>query len=143
MLSVPLYFPLRGHRLGYGLGQFVKSMVGGLVSLDELYIQALIASLALFGTFPPLQCPRSFLPYFILLFNYYSCVCSYLLLHPCCFHARGILCGIQTSCMRSPFPTVHTRCSLVFPARCYISIEHRNFSTTLLYFNLSQRICIN
>ena len=37
--------------------------------------------------FSSLQCPRSFLPYFILLFNYYSCLCSYLLLHPCCSHA--------------------------------------------------------
>ena len=55
--------------------------------------------------------PRSFLPYFILPFNYYSCVCSYLFLHSCCFHARDILCRIHASCMGSPFPTVHTRSS--------------------------------
>ena len=55
--------------------------------------------------------PLSLFPHFILLFSYHSCVCSYLLLHLCCFHARGILCLIHTSYMGSPFPTVYNRCS--------------------------------
>ena len=43
-----------------------------------------------------------------------SCVCFFLLFHPCCSHARGILCGIHTLCMGSPFPAVHARLSLIF-----------------------------
>ena len=33
---------------------------------------------------------------------------------PCCSHARGILCGIHTPCMGSPFPSVHTRWYLLY-----------------------------
>ena len=83
-------------------------MVEGLASLGELNSQILSTSKALFWDISPLQCPRFCLPYFTLLFDYYSCVCSYLFLRPCCFHARGILCGIHTSCdgipvLYSPF----------------------------------------
>ena len=66
------------------------------------------ASQALFGNFSPLQRPRSFLPYFILLINQYFCICPQLFLHPSCFHAGDI------PCMESPFPTVNTKWSLVF-----------------------------
>ena len=45
---------------------------------------------------------------------YYSRVCPYLLLRPCCSHARSMLCGIHTPCMGSPFPAVHARWSRVF-----------------------------
>ena len=31
-----------------------------------------------------------------------------LFLHPCCFHARGILFRIHILCMGSPFPAVQT-----------------------------------
>ena len=60
--------------------------------------------LGLVWNFSP-SCPRSFFPYFILLF---------LLFRPCCSRARGILCGIHTPCMGSPFPAVHAEQSLVF-----------------------------
>ena len=64
-------------------------------------------------TFPP----RDHFPFFhifLLLFCYYSCVCFLLLLHPRCSHARGILCGIHTSCMGSAFAASHTTRCLVF-----------------------------
>ena len=59
-------------------------------------------------------CPRSFLPDFLLIDLVHSGVCFFLMLHPCCSNARGILCGIHTPCMRSPFPAVHAKWSLVF-----------------------------
>ena len=62
----------------------------------------------------PLQCPLSFLLYFKLLVYYYSGVCFILLLHLCSFHAQGILCGIHTTCMRSPFLIFHAKWTLVF-----------------------------
>ena len=43
-----------------------------------------------------------------------------------CFTLAVSMRGIHPSCMRSSFPTVHTRCSLLFPAHCYGSIEHQN-----------------
>ena len=54
-------------------------------------------------------CPRTFLPHFILLLCYFSYVCFLLMFHPCCSHARGILCGIHTS-----LSIVHAKSSLVF-----------------------------
>ena len=60
------------------------------------------------------QCIRSFLPYFLLLLYCVSCVCFFLFFHPCYSHVRGILCGIHTSCMISPFPTVYAKWSLEF-----------------------------
>ena len=50
-------------------------------------------------------CPRSFLSDFLLLY------CDFPQLHPNCYHARGKLCGIHTSCMGSSFSIVHTECS--------------------------------
>ena len=57
--------------------------------------------------------------------------CSPLVVPPCS-HARGILCWIHTSCTGSPFPSVHTRCSLVFSARCYL--VHRAPEPLLYYY---------
>ena len=45
------------------------------------------------------------------------------LLHPRCFHTRGILCGIHTSCIRAPFSIAHAKWSLVF----------RSFGTNLYW----------
>ena len=45
--------------------------------------------------------PRSFLPYFVLLYYYDSSV-YFLLFHPCCSHVQGTLYGIHTSGMGSP-----------------------------------------
>ena len=61
---------------------------------------------------PP--CPLSFVLYFVLLYCHDSCVCLLLLFHPFCFRVRGILYGIHTSCMGSPFYAVHTKWSLAF-----------------------------
>ena len=69
------------------------------------------------------SCPRSFLPYFILLFNYYSCVCFFLFLHSRRFHARDILCGIHTPCTGSPLPASYTRWSLVFRGEIILMAE--------------------
>ena len=57
-------------------------------------VRSLALVQALFGTFPP-YCA-----------HVHSCVCSYLILHLCCSHARGIQCGIHSSCMASLFPAV-------------------------------------
>ena len=69
-------------------------------------------SQALFGTF----LLRTHVLFFQISYysNYYSCVCFILLFHSCCSHARGILCGILTSCMGSPFPIVNAEWSHVF-----------------------------
>ena len=51
------------------------------------------------------SCPRLFLPDFLILSCYYSgvCFCFFLLFHSYYSHARGILSGLHTSCMGSPF----------------------------------------
>ena len=90
---------------------------------------------------PSASYPRYFLPYFILPFNYYSCVCFFLLLHPCCFHARGILREIHTSCMGSPFP-VHAEWSLVFWSfrimrKRWVTNDNNN-NRRMLYHNLQR-----
>ena len=54
-------------------------------------------SCTLVWDFSPLLWPRSFLPYFLLIFYYYSSVCYFKLLHPYCFYARSILRGIHAS----------------------------------------------
>ena len=41
--------------------------------------------------------------------SYYSCVCCILLFYPHFSHAQGILCGMNTSLMGSPFPIVHAK----------------------------------
>ena len=41
-------------------------------------------------------------------------VCFFNLLHPYCYHARGILCGVYTSCMGSLILIVHAEWSHVF-----------------------------
>ena len=84
-------------------------MVGALASVGELDSWIPCACRPCLGL-----CPRSSLPYFLLLSCYYSCVCFFLLLHPNCSHARGILCGIHTSCMWSLFPTAHAKWYVVF-----------------------------
>ena len=56
--------------------------------------------------------PPTFL--FHISYYYVSYVCSFLLFHPCCSHARGILCGIHTSCMGSPLSVVHAKWCLAF-----------------------------
>ena len=71
---------------------------------------------------PP--CPCFFLPDF-LKFSHYFCVCFFLLLHPCCSHTRGILCGIHTSCMGSPF---HAEWSLVI----FLGITRKRLIRTAL-----------
>ena len=102
----------KGHGFGYRLSQLVYSMVGGLAFLGELNSYSLNASQALFGTYPL----RAHVPFFQI--SCYSLalflVCFFLLLHPYCSHARGILCGINTSSMGSPFPIVHAEWCLVF-----------------------------
>ena len=98
---------LWGHRLVYRLGQFVSLIYGRETRVPQGAPQVdLQRQIGLVWDFLP-SCPLSFLPYFILLFNYYSCVCFFLLFHPCCSHARGILCGIHTSCMGSALPIVY------------------------------------
>ena len=92
------YFHSQFSQLVYRLGQLIKSSA--------------LAKLCL-GLFPPLQCPRSFLPFFML-FLYYYFVCFFLLLHPCFSHARSIPCGINTSSMGSLFSIVHAKWSVVF-----------------------------
>ena len=112
-----------------------------MVSSGSCIVRSLRANLlGLVWDFFP-SCLRSFLPDFLLLYCYYACICSYFLLHPCLSHARGILCGIHTSCMRSPVSTVHTRCSLVFLARCYGSIELLNYY--YYYYYITNCLLVN
>ena len=54
----------------------------------------------------PVRCPSGARQ--VPVFCYYSRV---FLLHPCCSHARCILCGIHTPCMGAPFPATNARCS--------------------------------
>ena len=65
-----------------------------------------------------LSCPRSFrahVPFFQISYYYRIIfVCFFLLLHPCCFYARSILCMIHIRCMGSPFPILHVEWSFVF-----------------------------
>ena len=104
---------LGAHILGYWLGQLVSLIYGRgtRVPLGALQLGPQ-RQLGFVREFSP-PCPRFSLPDFLLL-SHYSCVCFFLLLHPCCFHARSIPCGIHTPCMEAPFPAVHTRWSLVF-----------------------------
>ena len=62
-----------------------------------------------------LSCPRSFLPNFLLLSRIILVsVSSSCFMHPCCSYALGILCGIHTPCMGSPFPVVRAKWFFVF-----------------------------
>ena len=46
------------------------------------------------------------------------CLFLPLVSHPCCCHARGILCGMHTSCMGSPYPIFHAKWPLVIRWPC-------------------------
>ena len=70
-----------------------------------------------------LEKPRSFLSDFLLLYYYYACVCLFLLLHPCCSHARGILCEIHTPCMGFSLAACYTRWSLTFRGEIVVMAE--------------------
>ena len=58
--------------------------------------------------------------------------------HPCCSHARGILCEIHTSCMGVPFPTVYAKWSTVFqsfptsPRLYYNNNNNNNINISVL-----------
>ena len=82
------------------------------------------------------SCPRSFLPYFLLFSCHYYRVRFFLLLHPLCSHARGILCRIHTPCMGSPFHAVHTKWSLVSFAT---SSPRLKTALSLVYCNNNDR----
>ena len=64
----------------------------------------------------------SFRPEFLILFQYYSCVCFFLFFQHCCSYARGILYRIRTSCIGSPFPAVCTKLSLVLQDEALLSV---------------------
>ena len=102
----------RGHRLGV---KFVSIIYGsGIRSRPSG--SSIVRSLALVRSYLGLFSfvPTFIFSYFILLYYYDSCVCFFLLIHNYCSHALGILCGIHTSCIWSPFPVVHGRWSLIF-----------------------------
>ena len=75
----------------------------------------MVRSLALvgscLGTFPPYIAHVLFfhISYYSYTINLVSASSSYYF-QTCYSHARGILCGIHTSCMGSPFPIVHAEC---------------------------------
>ena len=106
-------------------------MVEGLTPLREIRSWLLSASWALFRTFPP-SYPCSSLPNFLLLFHYYCAVCFFLLLHPCCSHVWGILCGKHTACMISQFPIIYAKWSLVFQSFT-MSLQWLKTSLSLIY----------
>ena len=92
----------------------------------------------MFVTFPL----RAHVPFFKI--SYYPLViifvCSFLLFHPWCSHARGILCRIHTSCMGSPFPIVHTKLSLLFRS---LAPSSQPLSTALsLLYNNNNNACV-
>ena len=55
-------------------------------------------------------------------------VSVFFLLHPCCFRAQGILCGIHTSCMGAPVPIVHAKWSFAsrFSVLCNVFIATKD-----------------
>ena len=126
---------LRGHRLGYRLGQLVSqliSLIYGRGTRDPRGAPYVDPShqLDLVWDFSALY-PRSFLPDFILLFNYYYCVSFSLQFHYCYSHTRGILFGIHSSCMGFPFAIVHAEWSLVFWSfRIMLCRVEKNFKLT-------------
>ena len=104
-------------------------MVGWLLRSSIVKSLALVRSCS--GLFLS-YCPRPFLLHFILLFYYYSCVCFFLL-YTYCSHARGILCGMHTPCIWSPFPTVYAKWSLVF--RSFATSSQRLKTALRLVYN--------
>ena len=72
---------------------------------------------------------------------YYFCVCFFLLFHPCCCHERG---GILCILVRSPFPIVHAKWSLVFRSFATSSQWLKtalNFVYKNLYYN-KRAVCL-
>ena len=106
-------------KLVWSMVRLVWSMVRG-TRVSRARLQVLNASWALFGTFPLYSTHVSF--FYITLFLSFLCLLPPLAsIHPCCSHARGILCIRHTSCMGFSFPAVYANWSLVF----------RSFATTL------------
>ena len=106
------FLALRGHRLGCRLGlNLFWSMVKGVATLGKRnsYKSSALVSLCigLFFLVPTFLSCRPLAAIFL------SCICFFLLLHPFCSHARGILCGIHTTYVGSPFPIVYAKWSLV------------------------------
>ena len=124
---------LRSHRLSYKLGQLV-SLIYCRGIRDPRGAQWIDPQrqIGLVWDVSP-SCPRSSFPYFILLYYYDSCICFFLLFHPCCSHARGTLFEIHTSCMESPFPAVHTKWSLVFQS--FVTSSQRQKLLLILVYN--------
>ena len=82
----------------------------GLASSGNPIVRSLALVRPCLGHFPPYSAHVPFLD-----FSYYSLLYMILVYaSPCCSHARGILCGIHTSIVESPFSIVHAKWSLVF-----------------------------
>ena len=85
---------LRGHRLGHRSGQLVGLINGKGTRVPQ---RACLGQLPLIV----LTFPRSIFFTTPLLLFLYLLLCFFLLLHSCCFHARGVLCEIKNSCIGS------------------------------------------
>ena len=108
-----IFITLEDHRLVYRLGQLISLIYGrgtriprGAQQLDPQ------RQLSPVQDFSPL-CLRSFLQDFLLL-SHYSCVRCFLLLHPCCSHARYHVWDTHLVHRIPVLYIVHAEWSLVF-----------------------------
>ena len=97
------------------------------------------ASRVLFGTFPS-SCPLSFFPYFLLLSYNYPGV-FLLLSPPCCSHAQGVLCGLHTSCMGSPFPIYYTKWSPLYFSLSGLYFVFEKWVLSSFFVSLVSALC--